>query len=88
MKIGRYLIAFLLVMALLITFGNKGLIDNYLMSRQLAELKAQNYEIASENNELKRKIVLLRENLSYVEYIARSELGMVKEGDIVYRLAK
>lgn len=88
MKIGRYLIAFLMVMALLITFGNRGLVDSYLMSKKLSELKAQNNETAADNNELKRKIALLRDNTGYLEYIARSELGMVKEGDIVYRLAK
>ena len=88
MKIGRYLIAFLLVMALLITFGNRGLVDSYLMSKKLSKLKAQNNENAAENNELKRKIALLRDNANYLEYIARSELGMVKEGDIVYRLVK
>jgi cell division protein FtsB len=88
MKIGRYLVVFLLFMALLITFGNRGLVDNYLMNKRLAELKSQNDETAIENNELKRKIFLLRDDLTYIETLARSELGMVKEGDIVYRLTK
>lgn len=88
MKIGRYLIVFLLLMALLITFGNKGLVDNYLVSKRLAQLKLQSNEITTENNTLKRKILLLRNDLTYIETLARSELGMVKEGDIVYRLVK
>jgi cell division protein FtsB len=88
MKIGRYLVVFLLVMALLITFGNRGLIDNYLMNKRLVELKSQNDKITIENNELKRKILLLRDDLTYIETLARSELGMVNEGDIVYRLTK
>jgi cell division protein FtsB len=88
MKIGRYLIVFLLLMALLITFGNKGLVDNYLVSKRLAQLKLQSNEITTENNALKRKILLLRNDLTYIETLARSELGMVKEGDIVYRLVK
>ena len=88
MKIGRYLVVFLLFMALLITFGNRGLVDNYLMNKRMTELKSQNNEIAIENNELKRKILLLRDDLIYIETLARSELGMVKEGDIVYRLTK
>ncbi|HNV64271.1 MAG TPA: septum formation initiator family protein [Smithellaceae bacterium] len=88
MRIGIYLVAFLVVMALLITFGNRGLVDNYLMNKQLAELKSQNFAIEKENNELKRKIILLRNDLSYLEHIARNELGMVKEGDIVYHLVK
>ena len=88
MKIGRYLIFFLLFMAVLITFGNRGLVDNYLMSKQLADLKSQTIKITSENNELKRKILLLRNDINYIEMIARNELGMVKKGDVVYRFVK
>jgi len=88
MKIGRYLVAFLFLMALLITFGNRGIVDNYLMSKRLAQLKSQNDMVAAESDELKRKILLLRSDLTYIESIARNELGMVKKGDVVYRLAK
>ena len=88
MKIGRYLVLFLMLMALLITFGNRGFVDNYLMSKRLAKLKLQNQEITIENNELKKKIILLRNDVNYIETIARNELGMVKKGDIVYRWAK
>jgi cell division protein FtsB len=88
MKIGRYLVVFLLFMALLITFGNRGFVDNYLMSKRLAQLKLQTKEITIENNELKKKILLLRSDLNYIEMTARNELGMVKKGDIVYRWAK
>jgi cell division protein FtsB len=88
MKIGRYLVAFLLFMALLITFGNRGFVDNYLMSKRLAQLKLQTKEITIENSELKKKILLLRSDFNYIEMIARNELGMVKKGDIVYRWAK
>jgi len=88
MKIGRYLVGFLLLMALLITFGNRGFVDNYIMSKRLAQLKLQNNEITMENDELKKKILLLRNDYNYIEKIARNELGMVKEGDLVYRWTK
>jgi cell division protein FtsB len=88
MKIGRYLVVFLIFMALLITFGNRGIVDNYLMSKRLAQLKLQNSMIVVESDELKRKILLLRSDLTYIESIARNELGMVKKGDVVYRLSK
>lgn len=88
MKIGRYLIFFLLLMALLITFGNRGFVDNCLMSKRLAQLKSQTAEITMENNELGKKIILLRNDINYIEMIARNELGMVRKGDIVYRWAK
>jgi len=85
MKIGRYLVCFLILMAILITFGNGGIVDNYIMSRKLAALREETRNIAVQNSELKKKIILLRNNIYYVEKIARDELGMVKKGDIVYR---
>ena len=88
MKIGRYLIAFLFLMALLITFGNRGIVDNYLMSKRLSQLKEGNNSLMEQNKELGGKILLLRSDLTYIESIARNELGMVKKGDVVYRLAK
>ena len=86
--VGRLLILFLLLMSLLITFGNRGVVDNYLMSKRLAKLKSQNTGITIENNELKKKITLLRNDINYIEMIARNELGMVKKGDVIYRWAK
>ncbi|MRR17090.1 MAG: septum formation initiator family protein [Deltaproteobacteria bacterium] len=88
MKIGRYLIAFLFLMALLITFGNRGIVDNYLMGKRLSQLKEANHSLMEQNKELGGKILLLRSDLAYIESIARNELGMVKKGDVVYRLAK
>ncbi|OPY84435.1 MAG: cell division protein FtsB [Syntrophus sp. PtaU1.Bin208] len=88
MKIGRYLALFVFLMGLLITFGNRGLLDNYMMDKRLSSLKKENQEIISENNRLKNTVVLLRGDLTYIETVARNELGMVKEGDRVYQFAK
>jgi len=88
MKIGRYLIIFVLFMSCLITFGDRGLIDNYLMKQKLMALKKASHEITLENIMLKKNILLLRDNMSYIEMTARNELGMVKKGDLVYRQAQ
>lgn len=88
MKVGRYLIIFVLLMGGLITFGDRGLIDNYRMKEKLMALKKTNHEITLENILLKKNILLLRDNLSYIEMTARNELGMVKKGDLVYRQAQ
>lgn len=85
MKVGRYLIVFVLLMGFLITFGDKGLVDNYMMKEKLAALRNTNEQMIHKNEGLKKKIVLLRNDLRYIEMVARSELGMVKKGNIVYR---
>lgn len=88
MRIGRYLVVFVLVMGFLIAFGNRGLVDNYMMRERLATLKKANQDTARENRGLKKTIILLRSELPYIEMVARNELGMVKKGDLVYRFSQ
>ncbi|MBU0651520.1 MAG: septum formation initiator family protein [Proteobacteria bacterium] len=85
MKVGRYLIVFVSLMSVIITFGDRGLVDNYRMNGKLMALKKINHETTLENIALKKNITLLREDLPYIEMMARSGLGMVKKGDLVYR---
>ncbi|TSA45511.1 MAG: septum formation initiator family protein [Deltaproteobacteria bacterium] len=85
MKLGRYLTIFVLLMGALITFGDRGLVDNYRMKGKLMALKKINHESTLENIALKKNITLLRDDPSYIEMMARSGLGMVKKGDLVYR---
>jgi cell division protein FtsB len=85
MKIGRYIIPLLLLMGLLIVFGDKGLTDYLSLRGKLAVLQESNKKMVNENNSLKEQILLLRHDSRYIETIARNELGMVKQGDIVYR---
>lgn len=88
MKIGRYLLMAALLMGLPITFGDRGLLDNFRKNQQLLEIQKSNHQLTIENIVLKRNIMLLRDDLSYIEMTARSELGMVKKGDLVYRKEK
>jgi len=88
MKVGKYLIGFVVFMGILITFGNRGLVDSCTMKERLGALKTANEEIAEQNRALKKTILLLRSDLTYVEMVARNELGMVNEGDLVYRFTK
>ena len=88
MKVGRYLIIFLFIMALLIAFGNNGLIDNLIMKEKLKILKDANVQLASENNQLKHEISLLRNSPHHIESFARNELGMVRNNELVYKFTE
>jgi cell division protein FtsB len=73
---------------MLITFGKRGLVDNYAMKERLMALKKANQDISLENKGLSRKVMLLRGDLQYMEMLARNELGMVRKGDLIYRYMK
>ncbi|NLN59925.1 MAG: septum formation initiator family protein [Deltaproteobacteria bacterium] len=88
MKIGRYIIVFVVFAGLLITLGNRGLWDSYLMREKLHELQGANQTIIDENKSLRKEIALLQSNLNYIEMIARNNLGMVKQGEVVFRISK
>jgi len=87
-KLGRYIIIFVLFVGLMITFGNRGLWDSYVMQKRLQDLQKANRDIIQENASLKKEINLLQSNMSYIEMIARNDLGMVKQGDVVFRISK
>jgi len=85
MKIGRLLFVILLLMTLLIIFGDRGLMDYNIVQGKLVSLKDFNQNMVSENRLLEKEILLLRKDLRYTEMVARKDLGMVKKGDMVYR---
>ena len=85
MRVGGFLILIALLTAVLVTFGDRGLIDNYRVKEHLIALKKENDDLAKQNEDLKRNISLLKNNLPYIEMVARSELGMVKKGTVVFQ---
>src|SRR5512136_551582 len=85
MRIGRYLVLIILFVGFFIVFGNRGLLDNQRLKEKLSELRAENARFEAVNHSLKREVVLMREDLRYIESVARNELGMVKRGDSIYR---
>ena len=87
MKFGRYFIAVLVCMGLLILLGDRGLYDMLALKGKVRTLSQENAGIMRENEELKETIRLLRNNARYIEMVARNDLGMVRKGDIVYRFA-
>jgi len=52
---------------------------------ELEELRASNQELVREIAELKGEIDALRSDPTFVERIARDELGMVREEELVFQ---
>jgi cell division protein FtsB len=85
MKVGKILLLVLIVAGFVILFGNRGILDNYRLNQKLSDLRKGNGEIVVKNDALKKEILLLRNDLRYIEKVARDELGMVRQNDKVYR---
>ncbi len=88
MKALKYLSIGSLFVGIMVTFVDRGLIDNLRMKERLIVIKRSNADLARENGEIRKKISLLHNDLSYIEGIARNELGMVKKGDLVLQFEK
>jgi cell division protein FtsB len=84
----RILIPILLLLSVMIFFaffGDKGLLQVYRLRRELREIERANKELQQENERLRAEIDNLGTNKSYIEELARRELGLVKKGEIVYQ---
>ncbi len=74
------LISFLLV----IIFGDKGLADFHLLRLERDRLVESNETLLRENLSLYQQKVRLEKDPLYIEHVAREELGLVSEHDLLF----
>jgi cell division protein FtsB len=88
MKKKRFLVlvlGFLLILGILTFFGENGIFHLLRLKRELVRIKEANQQMEMENTKLKEEVRRLKHEKSYLEEIARKELGMVKEDEILYQ---
>jgi cell division protein FtsB/cell division protein DivIC len=79
------ILIFLLVLGVLTFLGEKGILQLLRLQKEVARIKEKNSKLEEENQKLKEEVKRLQSDKRYIEEIARKELGMVKEGEIIYR---
>ncbi len=67
----------------LIGLGERGAVDLYHLRQERDGLLRANQDIRKKNQELFRTIERLKNDPAFVEEIARRELGMVREDEII-----
>ena len=80
------ILAGVLMAVLLITFSNKGLLRRVMLEKELHESDAHVAELSADIEALKKERDLLRNDLSTIEHVARESHGMIRHGEIVYRI--
>ena len=66
-------------------FGDKGIIHLLRLQKEWGRIKEANVRIEEENRKLREEVKRLQYEKRYIEEIARKELGMVKEGEVIYQ---
>ncbi len=71
-----------------IILGERGLNDLTKMKKERDVLVEKNEKIDHENRVLYKKIVRLKDDPKFIENVAREDLGMIGEDEIIYKLKK
>jgi len=65
--------------------GQRGILRIHRLTKERNQIKVFNEKIREENLDIQEEISSLKNDRSYIEKIARQELGLVKEDEIVYQ---
>ena len=68
-------------------FGDRGFLYLFKLKHQQAELQEQLTQIETVNDGLRREIASLSYDRQHLERLAREQLGMVREDEIVYQFS-
>jgi len=74
-----------LILGLVTFFGENGILHLLRLKKEMGQIKEANLQLEKENEVLKEEVRKLKQEKKYIEEIARKELGMVKEGEIIYQ---
>ncbi|MDL2329475.1 septum formation initiator family protein [Desulfosarcina sp. OttesenSCG-928-A07] len=73
----------LTVFLFVILFSDKGLVELSRLKEEEQAIKEKNETVARDNVELYQVIERLQKDPTYIEWVARSELGMIGRDDVV-----
>lgn len=86
----RLLIAALLLMLLVMQYrlwvGEGSLAELHALRQELSERQSELQQMRQRNQELQAEVDDLKQGLEAVEQRARSELGMIREGETFYQI--
>ena len=74
----------LLLIGGMVTFGHRGLLKVCEVRTEMDNILQLNAKLAKENEDLIREIQKLKCD-KYVEEIARRDLGLIKDGELIYQ---
>lgn len=75
----------MLGLLLLVGFGDNGWLELIHMRATHARLLRENHRLARQNQRMYRNIDRLQNDPEYIENIARRELGMIRQDELIFK---
>ena len=67
-------------------FGDKNVFDLYRLNQAADRMQQQNNQLVQRNQRLLAEVIDLKQGGESVETIARSQLGLIKDGETFYQI--
>ena len=80
-------VVFLLALIVGVVYSQNGYVDYKALQQKKAALVEENNQARGEIWRLRREATRLKNDVAYIEYIARTEFGMGDTNDVVYKFS-
>lgn len=88
----KLVLAVFVVMLILLQYalwgGKQNVIDLYRLNRQVVDVRNENHEFQSRNDQLHEDVIDIKSRLSAIESLARFDLGLIKPGETYYQIVR
>ena len=88
----KLVLAVFVVMLILLQYalwgGKQNVIDLYRLNRQVDDVRHENREFQSRNDQLHEDVIDIKSRLSAIESLARFDLGLIKPGETYYQIVR
>ena len=88
----KLVLAVFVVMLILLQYalwgGKQNVIDLYRLNRQVDDVRNENHEFHSRNDQLHEDVIDIKSRLSAIESLARFDLGLIKPGETYYQIVR
>ena len=82
------LVVLLIYLQYTLWFGKGGIRDVRIMEQTVAEQTAEIGALKERNQALAAEVLDLKQGMEAIEELARSEMGMIKDGELFFQLIK
>ena len=68
--------------------GKQNVIDLYRLNQQVDDVRKENHEFQSRNDQLHEDVIDIKSRLGAIESQARFDLGLIKPGETYYQIVR